>query len=301
MKAVVYGASKSGYYASEMLKLKGIEVDFLIDKLGRRVDPRFTNNIPVYSSIEEVPCKRIRDIELCVVGLGNKTEAKQIKSSLEKRLNCKILTVHERPFESLYSLINEYSNKLEVGYLKESGYFQSIITESSVDKQGNPIPWLTYPCIEFLESRIVDSMSVLEYGMGNSTLWWKKRVSTVISIEHDLKWFKKITQQNPELQGVFVELEYNGDYCREVLKYNELDIAIIDGRDRVNCVKNSVKSLKSSGVIIWDDTDRESYSEGIELLKQQGFKQLDFVGMKPMSQYKSQTSIFYKDDNCLGI
>lgn len=78
-------------------------------------------------------------------------------------------------------------------------------------------------------------------------------------------------------------------------------IIIIDGRDRVNCIKNSIKCLKPEGVIVLDDSERTQYLEGIRFLLNEGFKKIDFWGISPGLSYKKSTTIFYTENNCLGI
>ena len=81
----------------------------------------------------------------------------------------------------------------------------------------------------------------------------------------------------------------------------KFDIVIVDGRDRVNCVKNAVNSIKVDGVIVLDDSERESYKAGIDFLLNKNFKKIDFWGISPGLFYKKNTSIFYKVNNCIGI
>jgi len=91
-------------------------------------------------------------------------------------------------------------------------------------------------------------------------------------------------------------------YSREVLKYqNEFDIIVIDGRDRINCARNALAALKPDGVILWDNSDRDEYRLGYELLERNGFRRLDFAGMGPLNAYQWTTSIFYRGQNCLGL
>lgn len=37
------------------------------------------------------------------------------------------------------------------GYLKKAGWFRSYKEQLPIDNNGNPIPWMTYPSISFLE------------------------------------------------------------------------------------------------------------------------------------------------------
>src|SRR5262245_48494149 len=70
------------------------------------------------------------------------------------------------------------------------GWNHSFRSAQAVDRQNNPIPWYTYAAIHFLEPRLQRQLRVFEYGCGNSTLWYSKRVSQVIAVEHDLQWAK---------------------------------------------------------------------------------------------------------------
>lgn len=203
----------------------------------------------------------------------------------------KILPLRLSSFYYLYQSLNDL------------GWQKSCDLKISVDKNGNPIPWLTYPAVKFIEGRLQSDWSVFEYGSGNSTLWWSKRVGHVISCEHAHSWFQSIVRSIPDnVTYLHRPLQYDGDYCRVVDEYHcEFDVVVIDGRDRVNCAFHSISSLKPSGVIIWDNSDRKEYKEGLSFLRNQGFRQIDFVGFSPCSWIISCTSIFYRNNNCMGI
>ena len=101
---------------------------------------------------------------------------------------------------------------------------------------------------------------------------------------------------------IFKELIYNGEYSKVInVQSKYFDIIVIDGRDRVNCIKNSLRSLKNNGVIVLDDSEREEYIEGVQYLMNNGFKKIDFWGISAGLFYKKNTSIFYKVNNCLEI
>jgi len=189
------------------------------------------------------------------------------------------------------------------GPLRDDGWFLSCRLQASVNRSGEPIPWFTYPFLEFLSNRLHRDMSVFEYGAGASTLWWARNVRRVIACEHDLNWFNKINKQLPANVNIFhVDLTPGGAYAEKILEYpGQFDVVVIDGRDRERCAINSVNSLTSAGVIIWDNTNRESYRNGIKELKELGFRQLAFVGFAPICAWKCETSVFYRDNNCLGI
>lgn len=186
--------------------------------------------------------------------------------------------------------------------LKEDGWFNSFYKKESIDKNNNPIPWYSYPFIKFLEPRLKKEFSVFEYGSGNSTLWFSKYVKSVKAVEHDKTWYDKVKPKLPaNAELIYREIE-NKNYSKEIsASGSKYDIIIIDGVDRNNCVYESVNLLSQNGVIILDNSERNDYKESIEFLFSKGFKKIDFWGMCPVTPINTCTSVFYKDDNCLGI
>ena len=189
------------------------------------------------------------------------------------------------------------------GYLKKVGWYHSFNKYMPVDKEGGALPWYTYAAIDFLGGRIKAGMTVFEYGSGNSTIWWAIRVSRVVSCEHDEHWFIKMKSDLPDnVTYRHIKLEPSGDYSRAILQHDkEFDVIVIDGRDRVNCAKNSLCALNDRGVIVWDNSDRDEYQAGYDFLSDNGFKRLDFSGLGPINTYGWCTSVFYRPQNCLGI
>lgn len=189
-------------------------------------------------------------------------------------------------------------------FLTPLGWTRSSATRTPVDEQGNPIPWFSYASIYFLQNRLSRDLSVFEYGSGNSTLWFSRRVGKIVSLEHDVAWYDRMKTELAKLKNVsyiYRELE-SGAYAAEVTKYKAtFDIIIVDGRQRVLCAKNSVEALTERGVIIWDNAERELYQEGYDHLLNLGFRRLDFNSLGPINRYASSTAIFYKPGNCLGI
>lgn len=186
--------------------------------------------------------------------------------------------------------------------LRAYGWEGSARKWASIDRNGDPIPWITYPAIDILSARIHKNMRVFEFGSGNSTLWWGKFVREVNTVEHDQRWYEKIKCTMPtNVDLKHIKLEYGGEYCKSAIEQGPFDIIMIDGRDRVNCLKNSIQAVSEFGVLILDNSDRDDYKDGIEFMLSSGFKQLPLRGLAPIVNYISETSIFYRDQNCLGL
>ncbi len=211
----------------------------------------------------------------------------------------KINTIFKLLFEP--KTISALVSQRYTGYLLDVGWFNSFKSNNALDKENNPIPWFTYPIIDFISDRLSKDLEILEFGAGNSTLFFAQRVKTVVSIEHNERWHKKISQISPP--NVKIILESNLDnYSKKASDLNmKFDVIIIDGEKRNSCIINSVEILSESGVIVLDDSEREEYRSGISYLRLNNFKSIDFWGIAPGILFKKCTTIFYKRDNCLGI
>jgi len=189
------------------------------------------------------------------------------------------------------------------GYLASIGWFKAFDTHQAVDEVGNPLPWVTYSFIDFIKTRLNKELSIFEYGSGNSTLFYAQRVRRVVSVEHDEAWYNKIVKEKAaNAEMIFTQLEKGGEYSKKASLLGEkFDVIIVDGRDRVNCCKNSIEALTPNGVLVLDDSEREIYQKARNFLVEKGFRELPFTGISPGLFYNKATSIFYRSTNCLGI
>jgi hypothetical protein len=188
-------------------------------------------------------------------------------------------------------------------YLLETGWIESRRLRRPVDRELRPIPWITYPAIDFLAERVTKDMSVFEFGSGNSTLWWADRVAHVCCVEHDPGWADEIRSSLPANVDLYhVELDSDGEYCRVARETGRrFHVVVVDGRDRANCAIQSIDSLRSDGVIVWDNTERRRYRVGLNALRKRGFRRLRFRGPTPIDTWASETSVLYRPGNCLGL
>ena len=214
-------------------------------------------------------------------------------------------------FKKLVKLINVLKRKnilrffysqYYFGYLKDIGWFESFEAKKPLDKEGKPLPWVTYPFIEFIKPRLNNVQTLFEFGSGNSTLFYSSFIKEVHSVEHDKTWFENIKLAVP--QNVYLKyqkLEYGEDYCKSSLG-RKYDLIIVDGRDRANCIYQSVASLTNHGCIVLDDSERKRYQEAIKWLTEtHRFKKIDFWGISPGLFYLKNTTIFYRAENILDI
>ncbi len=83
------------------------------------------------------------------------------------------------------------------GYLADTGWFKALETGTPVDARGTPIPWVTYPFIDFIKGRLTKDHTIFEFGSGNSTLFYANYVKKVVSVEHDKERLENVYYQKP--------------------------------------------------------------------------------------------------------
>jgi hypothetical protein len=203
-------------------------------------------------------------------------------------------------FEYYNFLIDQFEN----GFFKETGWADSLKNKiTPMDEKGKPLPMMSYSIIDFFKERLTKDMILFEYGSGCSTLFFSSYVKKVISVEHDERWYNSLRNKLPEnVELIYQKLEYDSDYCRKIQSRDEkFDLIIIDGRDRVNCLKNSYEYLKENGVLVIDDMYRDKYQLVVPFLVEKGFKSISFSGLSPGQLLHHKSVLFYRKNNIFGL
>lgn len=184
-------------------------------------------------------------------------------------------------------------------YYYRNGFFRSALTSRSVSKDGSPLPWLTYPCVQFLQNRDFSDKVIVEFGGGQSTLWWQDRAKQVITIEQDAGWAAML---RPKLKANVKLVEIGCDdkdgapllsEVEEVLSslLGKADIFINDGTgSRDILLPQIIKYMNEDGAIICDDSHGYGF---VEALKDSNFLRVDFYGIQAGVILENSTSIYF--------
>ena len=176
---------------------------------------------------------------------------------------------------------------------KDYGQFQTIKKWSCLDSSGSPIPWYTYPAIEYLNHLDFSEMNVFEFGSGNSTIWWAGKAKKVTSVEDNEKWYNQIQSLDTFASDkIRYLLETNkSNYINSLSEAN--DIVVIDGKYRPECTDRLLNTynIEKLTMLIFDNSDW--YPATIQKLREK-FKwvQVDFHGFGPINNYTWTTTIF---------
>lgn len=188
-------------------------------------------------------------------------------------------------------------------FLYSTGWMKSLDLSEPVDTDGNRVPWMNYAVVRLLKDRLTGDLDLFEYGSGYSTAFFAQRVRSVISVEHDESWYRQMKGSlPPNVELIYQTHDYDGEYCRLIASAGRsYDVVVVDGRDRVNCIKQGIPALSEKGVLLLDDSEREQYRVGIDWAKASGFRALDFESMKPRGRVIHRATVLYREGNCLGI
>jgi hypothetical protein len=172
------------------------------------------------------------------------------------------------------------------------GWRQSFIDGRPVDGDGNPVPWYTYPAIEFIKTLNFENSRIFEYGCGNSSMYWAARAKEVHAVENNANWAQTVREfKIPRL--TLLELAERDDYISAPHRAGgKFDVIIVDGRYRRECARVAVEVISERGIIIFDNADW--YPDACEALRNLGWFQIDFSGLGPIAPFRWTTSIFMR-------
>ena len=161
-------------------------------------------------------------------------------------------------------------------------------------------PWVSLQTKKWLESYLNPEMTVFEFGSGGSTIFIGRKVKKVISVEYQRLWFVKVLINllyykifnfklhlvTPEVKSsnnkyyvssdpIFKKLNFK-NFALAIDEYPDkyFDLVFVDGRARNGCIKHAIRKIKKNGYLLLDDSHRELYNLGKELLKRYKSKKL---------------------------
>lgn len=180
----------------------------------------------------------------------------------------------------------------------ECGWRNSFYSGRPQDAEANPVPWYTYPAIEFLRTLDMRSSKVFEYGCGNSSVFLAKRVKEIYSVESNHAWAEEVGSAKISNLKIITAIDKDSYINTPHTLKDKFDIIIVDGRYRNECAIVAGELIRDDGFIIFDNSDW--YPDACYYLRSLGRFQLDFSGLGPIAPFPWTTSVFLKSTISCG-
>lgn len=186
-------------------------------------------------------------------------------------------------------------------YSYRTGHFRSSLKMAAVSRTGDPLPWYTYPAIDFLSGRLYTDKLILEFGAGQSTLWWSARARQVVSFDANRDWYDKLKPNlppNADLHFVSRELGLSDTVqvtsVLETKPHPKYDVVVIDGLSRPEMFDIACSYVAPDGIILCDNAEGYGFCEGF---LHRGFRRVDFYGNAPGIILPHCTSIYFNESS----
>jgi hypothetical protein len=178
--------------------------------------------------------------------------------------------------------------------LRERGLLRSLWEGAPVDGDGAPVPWITLPARDFLSQFDFASAHVLEFGGGQSTLWWASRARAVTTVESNGEWVARLRPRLPANATLLGPLS-GSEYVDAGFSGGHLyDVIVIDGIEREACVEATLEHAAPGAMIVLDNSDW--YPHLCSRLRDAGYLDIALHGLGPMNGYTWCTSVFVRAD-----
>lgn len=147
-------------------------------------------------------------------------------------------------------------------------YVGNRIRWSLYQRRNYDTPWITPEATAALTKLLLPTDLGFEWGSGQSTMWFARRLKHLTSIEHDRTWYERVKQgldresiTNVAYQHKEIEPGrggYDTPYVAacESLPDRALGFVLIDGKLREFCANAVLPKLAPGGVLVIDNIER---------------------------------------------
>jgi hypothetical protein len=179
------------------------------------------------------------------------------------------------------------------------------LSERSLSPMAIRRPWWPYDATIWIAEHMPNGARVFEFGGGGSTLWLQDQGAEVIAVEHHEDWVQqlvavlapsaRVMKRGTSASGSITSAVEPGFFDEYVAAVGDepdssLDLVIVDGRARVECVRQAMSKVKPGGLLLLDDSDRARYRPAVRLLI--GWERHIFRGLKPGDYWSAETSVW---------
>jgi hypothetical protein len=121
-------------------------------------------------------------------------------------------------------------------------------------------PWWPVCAIPVIERLLTPQSRVLEFGSGSSSVWLARRAASVVSVEDDPAWHRRVTERLATLglQNATVRLAQGPAYYDlSWTGTDRFDLVVVDGSYRWRCIEAALPRLRPGGALYFDNSDAD--------------------------------------------
>lgn len=167
------------------------------------------------------------------------------------------------------------------------------------------VPWVPFDVCAWLKQHVSPASRVFEWGSGGSTVFLGSRAASLVSVEHELEWYRRVRTElerrglsRVDYRWIAAEPEppqgqqYSSGhstarglgfraYVEAIGAFPDesFDLILIDGRARTSCLGAAWGKVRRGGHVLLDNSDYARYQPF--LVAPEGFVRRDFVGVSP--------------------
>jgi len=174
------------------------------------------------------------------------------------------------------------------------GHSRTVSARLPVGPDGRPIPWYTYPFIDYISDVDVSKWKIIEFGSGQSTLFWAPRVASILAYESSTDWLEKMRKSSPPN----VELRlFEGEPTLQELAGLDFvpDLVVVDGPKRGACAEKSIEAFGLRPIYILENSDW--FPKAAAAMRKAGLVEIRFKGFGPINGYAWATSLLVSGNN----
>ncbi len=155
------------------------------------------------------------------------------------------------------------------------------------------IPQLTFDFIEWMEEQETSDKTIVEFGSGNSTLYFSNKFKNVITYEDEPEWIEMIKSRN--IENIHINfLDYNF-YKKEPDSFKNADFILIDNNPRDNnsrlyVAQALMEKIEYKNTLILDNGNWNGECYFYLRTKYKSYD--DFIGINPRGD-RTVTTVFY--------
>lgn len=158
------------------------------------------------------------------------------------------------------------------------------------------LPFIALNAFRFLKSRLHSDARVFEWSSGMSTLWFERHCAEIHAVEDDPTWFQLVSARTQTAQVCHLR---NQDYVNKIREFptEYFDLISIDGSERLACFELAKHYLRSDGMLLIDNTDKDRTTRGdlfqidSRLSECPDFQVHRFTGWAPGNFFPQETTI----------